>query len=265
MKQDHQIQGDHIFFGYGDKSVLSDVSLSIDKPQIVSIIGPNGAGKSTILKAFARFLKPQRGSVWLDGKNIHQIPSKEVAKVMAVLPQNATAPMDISVRDLVACGRAPYQSYFTSMSKEDHQKIETAMVNAGVLDFIDRPLMSLSGGERQRVWLAMALAQDPEILLLDEPTTFLDIQHQLEMMQLVRRLHQELGITIIMVLHDLNHATRFSDRVIAIKRGEVFADGPVKEVMTEKNFEELYGVKAVRFDLVRDEEEYSVFIPHSVC
>lgn len=263
--QSHTLETRAITFAYKNKPVLKDLDLSVDKAQIISIIGPNGAGKSTVLKAFARLLKPQKGQVLLDGREIHNSPSKEIARIMAVLPQSTSAPMDILVKDLVACGRTPYQGHFSSLTHEDHQIIQRAMIETGVSDFAHRPLAGLSGGERQRVWLAMALAQEPEILLLDEPTTFLDIHHQLELMNLIQRLHKELGITILMVLHDLNHATRYSDRVIAIKDGEVFADGTVDEVMTEENFEKLYGVKAIRFDLIQDEEEYCVFIPHSVC
>lgn len=263
--QIHTLEAKEITISYGPKEIIKDLDLSIDQPQIISIIGPNGAGKSTVLKALARLLKPKKGKVYLDGKSIHETPGKEIAQILAVLPQSTSAPSDILVKDLVACGRTPYQGHFSSLTEDDHRIIREVMEKTGVAEFADRQLTSLSGGERQRVWLAMALAQDPEILLLDEPTTFLDIHHQLDLMGLIRQLHREMGITIIMVLHDLNHAARFSERVIAIKEGKIFADGSVSEVMTEENFEELYGVKAIRFDLTRDEEEYCVFIPHAVC
>lgn len=264
-EQVHTLKAEEITISYGAHEIVKDLNLSIDKPEIISIIGPNGAGKSTVLKALARLLKTKKGHVYLDGKSIYETPGKEVARILAVLPQSTSAPTDILVKDLVACGRTPYQGHFSSLTENDHRIIQEVMEKTGVAEFTNRQLTSLSGGERQRVWLAMALAQDPEILLLDEPTTFLDIHHQLDLMGLIRRLHQEMGITIVMVLHDLNHATRFSERVIAIKDGEVFADGSVSEVMTEENFEKLYGVKALRFDLTQDEEEYCVFIPHAVC
>ena len=261
----HSLEAQKITLAYGAKPIVEKLDILIDQPQIISIIGPNGAGKSTVLKAFARLLTPKKGMVLLDGKDIHRQPSKEVARTLAVLPQSTTAPMDIAVKDLVACGRAPYQGHFSSLTEADYQIIENAMERTGVLDFAHRQLVSLSGGERQRVWLAMALAQEPDILLLDEPTTFLDIHHQLDLMELVRQLHRELKITVIMVLHDLNHATRYSERVIAIKNGAIFADGKVGDVMTEANFEKLYGVKALRVNVIQDEEEYSVFVPHTVC
>jgi ABC-type cobalamin/Fe3+-siderophores transport systems, ATPase components len=261
----HYLEAQKITLAYGAKPIVEELDILIDQPQIISIIGPNGAGKSTVLKAFARLLTPKKGMVLLDGKDIHRQPSKEVARTLAVLPQSTTAPMDIAVKDLVACGRTPYQGHFSSLTEADYQIIENAMERTGVLDFAHRQLVSLSGGERQRVWLAMALAQEPDILLLDEPTTFLDIHHQLDLMELVRQLHRELKITVIMVLHDLNHATRYSERVIAIKNGTIFADGKVNDVMTEANFEKLYGVKALRVNVAQDEEEYSVFVPHSVC
>lgn len=261
----HTLEVENMTLSYGKKRIATDLTISIDSPQIISIIGPNGAGKSTILKAFARLLKPEKGLVYLDGKNIHEMPSKEVAKVLAILPQSPSSPTDITVKELVSYGRAPYQSYLSSLTEQDQEIIQRAMRRTNVLPFANRLLTSLSGGERQRVWLAMALAQDPDILLLDEPTTFLDIHHQLDLMMLIRTLYQELNITIVMVLHDLNHASRFSERIIAVKEGKIFYDGTSDEVMTMGNLRELYQIEAVPVRIAEGEEEYRVFIPHKLC
>ncbi len=260
----HTLEAKKLTLAYGNKVIADQLDLLIDRPQMISIIGPNGAGKSTVLKALSRLLSPSRGQVLLDGKELKNLNGKIVAQTIGVLPQSAFAPMDLLVKDLVACGRTPYQGRFSTLTLEDDQIIQESMEQTGVTQFAYRSIGSLSGGERQRVWLAMALAQKPDILLLDEPTTFLDIHHQLEMMELVRKLHRNLGITVVMVLHDLNHAVRYSDRIIAIKDGKVFADGPVADVLTEENFERIYGVKATRLNLKQDEEEYCVFIPHTV-
>lgn len=261
----HQLETLGMTLNYGSKVIIEEMNLYIDKPEIISIIGPNGAGKSTVLKALARLITPKHGTVFLDGRKIQTVSSRETAQILAILPQSTFAPQDISVKELVSAGRAPYRGYFSTLTVRDHQVIARVMELTGISQFADRLLITLSGGEKQRVWLAMALAQEPKILLLDEPTTYLDIHHQLEMMKLVRRLHQELGIVVVMVLHDLNHAARFSDRIIAIKDGVIFADGSVEEVLTEENFELLYGVKAHQFKLCENEEEYRVFIPYEVC
>ncbi len=265
MQAAHTLQARDITLAYGKSIIVENLTLDIEKPQVISIIGPNGAGKSTVLKALARILPPQKGQVLLDGKAINKLPGKAVAQVLAMLPQSATAPADFLVKDLVACGRAPYRGRFSGLTAEDLAIIDKVMKQTGIEAFTYRPVSGLSGGERQRVWLAMALAQQPKILLLDEPTTFLDIHHQLEIMELIRSLHRELGLTVVTVLHDLNHAARYSQRIIAIKDGGVFADGPAKEVLTEENFELIYGVKATRVQLSENKEEYCVFIPHTVC
>lgn len=248
--------------GYRYQPVGEGVTLSFTKPEIVSIIGPNGSGKSTVLKTLGRLLEPLHGVVTLDGKDIQKQGSKEVARIISLLPQSAQAPADMSVRDLVMCGRLPYQHAFSTLTKEDVEAVEIALQDTGLLDLQHRPLKHLSGGERQRAWLAMAIAQEPDILLLDEPTTFLDVHYQLELMRLVQRLHRKRGITVIMVLHDLNHAARFSERLIAVKKGSIMADGSVEEVFTEKILSDLYDVKMVFTSVHIGEEVQLLCIPY---
>lgn len=262
---DHKLCAEQISLAYDKHLIAEDLSMSIEKPQMISIIGPNGAGKSTLLKGLSRILKPQKGSVLLDGQNIHRMPGKEVARIIAMLPQATSVPDDFLVIDLVSMGRTPYRGRFSSLLPEDRVIIRKAMEQTSITSFHHRKVSTLSGGERQRVWLAMAIAQQPKILLLDEPTTFLDIHHQIEIMELVRDLHKSLNITVVMVLHDLNHALRYSDRIVAIKNGKIFADGATEEVLTEENFALLYDVKAKKILLNQDGEEYSVFIPYAVC
>ena len=261
----HVLSADKVSIGYDKTVIARDLSLTIDRAQIISIIGPNGAGKSTVLKALSRILKPTVGSVLLDGKEISKMPGKAVAKIIAMLPQATFVPDDFLVADLVACGRAPYQGRFSGLSAEDKAIIVDSMKKTETISFHNRRVSSLSGGERQRVWLAMALAQQPKILLLDEPTTFLDIHHQLEIMELVRSLHEQMQISVVMVLHDLNHALRYSQRIVAIKDGSIYADGAPLEVLTEENFEYIYEVKAKRIEMQQDGEVYCAFIPYAVC
>lgn len=258
-----KINAEKILFGYRESTVLKGVSLDFIKPEIVTIIGPNGSGKSTLLKALCRLLTPSEGAIYLNGKNIHQYPAKEVAKIISVLPQSPIAPGDMTVRDLAAFGRMPHQSFFSEFSEEDRLAIEDALNFTELTDMQFRRLDTLSGGERQRAWLAMALAQKPEILLLDEPTTYLDIHHQLELMELISHLHEVRNLTIIMVLHDLNHAARYSKRLIAIKSGQVIADGAVEEVFSEPILEHLYDVKAMVTTLKQGDKCYPICFPYT--
>ena len=250
---------------YGTRAIANDMSFGIDRAEIVSIIGPNGSGKSTLLKALGRLLKPTKGIVLLEGKDIHLLPAKEIAKKLSLLPQHAQAPGDMTVRDLVLFGRLPHRKFFADIGHEDLRAMERAMEATETLKFQHCRLDTLSGGERQRAWLAMALAQEPEILLLDEPTTYLDIRHQLELMLLIERLHKELGLTVVMVLHDLNHAARFSSRLVAIKEGEIVADGTVEKVFTSTTLRDLYGVETSVLKLRQGEKEHLVCLPHGVC
>lgn len=258
----HTLTATSLQLQYGTRLIAKDMSVSFMKPEIVSIIGPNGSGKSTLLKALGRLLEPTAGAVHLDGQDMKDLSSETIARLLSVLPQSAQAPGDMTIRDLVSCGRMPYQTLFSSLKTEDQKAIDEALEATGLLKMQHRPLTALSGGERQRAWLAMALAQEPHILLLDEPTTYLDIRHQLELMQLVKRLHTTRGITVIMVLHDLNHAAQYSHRLIAVKGGEIVADGTVKEVFTKENIETIYDVKARVTEMEIDGQPYPVCFPY---
>jgi iron complex transport system ATP-binding protein len=261
----HLLEAHNLLLGYGDKIVAPQISLSFPEPEIVAIIGPNGSGKSTVLKALSRLLKPSGGTVLLDGREIHRLPSREVARIMAILPQGAQAPGDFAVYDLVAFGRSPHRKFFDELLAEDRRIIQQSIAATGLTELAYRRLDTLSGGERQRAWLAMALAQQPEILMLDEPTTYLDIHHQLELMKLIQRLYEELQLTVIMVLHDLNQAARFCHRVIAVKNGAVFADGPVDRVLTRETLRELYGVETIVTTVTQEGRTQLVCLPHDVC
>lgn len=249
---------------YGEHTIIKELTLDIAKPEIVTIIGPNGSGKSTLLKALCRLLEPAAGTVLLNSKDINKMSTEEVARTMAVMAQSANAPGGTTVEELVAYGRMPYRKFFDGLNAEDRQAIEEAIDFTELAPLRTRLVHTLSGGERQRAWLAMALAQKPQILLLDEPTTYLDVHHQLELMELVVRLHEEMGLTVIMVLHDLNHAARYSERLIALKKGTIMADGPTKEVFIEPVIEKLYDVKAVIMHVDANGTTYPVCFPYSV-
>ncbi|GAB2720438.1 ABC transporter ATP-binding protein [Paenibacillus thermoaerophilus] len=235
--------------GYGDRTIVKDLSLSIPDGKITALVGANGSGKSTILKTMARILKSKSGNVYLDGKSIHRQSTKEVAKQLAILPQNPTAPDGLTVRELVGYGRFPHQKGFGTASKEDREMVEWAISVTGMSDFAERPVDQLSGGQRQRAWIAMALAQGTDILFLDEPTTFLDMAHQLEVLKLLELLNKEQNRTIVMVVHDLNHASRYAQHMVAIKQGTVISQGTPAEVMTQEVLREVFGIEA---DLVPD-------------
>ena len=256
------IKVEDVSLGYGKHSVIQNMNVSFDKAEVVSIIGPNGSGKSTLLKSIGRLLAPTKGVVYMNGKDIKTIASGEIAKLMSILPQSAQAPGDMTVRDLASCGRMPYQSAFSQLKDDDQRVIDKALKDTGLFEMQHRRIGNLSGGERQRAWLSMALAQEPQVLLLDEPTTYLDIHYQLELMELVSELHEDLGITVIMVMHDLNHAARFSHRLIAVKKGEIAADGPVKEVFTKEVLEPLYDVKVEVLEIGESNNRQLACVPY---
>ncbi|WP_179037921.1 ABC transporter ATP-binding protein [Paenibacillus sp. URB8-2] len=235
--------------GYAESIIVKDLNLSIPTGKITALVGANGSGKSTILKTMARLMKPASGSVLLDGKSIHTQSTKEVARQLAILPQNPTAPDGLTVSELVSYGRYPHQKGFGSLTVEDRKIISSAIEVTGMGDFSDRPIERLSGGQRQRAWIAMALAQQTDILFLDEPTTFLDMAHQLEVLQLLQMLNEREGRTIIMVVHDLNHASRFGQHMVAIKSGTVVSEGAPVDVMTPDVLREVFGIEA---DIVDD-------------
>lgn len=234
---------------YDDRLIVSNLNLSIPDGKITALVGANGSGKSTILKSLARIMKIKSGQVLLDGKSIDQRTTKEVARELAILPQNPTAPEGLTVSELVSYGRFPHQKGFGSLTKEDKEKINWAIEVTGMMQFAERPVDQLSGGQRQRAWIAMALAQQTDILFLDEPTTFLDMAHQLEVLKLLQKLNSEEGRTIIMVVHDLNHATHYAHHMIAIVQGQVVSEGTPEQVVTIPVLREVFGIEA---DIVPD-------------
>ncbi|RJL32418.1 ABC transporter ATP-binding protein [Bailinhaonella thermotolerans] len=229
--------------GYGERLIVDGLDLDVADGSVTAVIGPNGCGKSTLLRALGRLLAPRGGHVLLDGKRIDKTPTREVAKVLGVLPQAPTAPEGLTVADLVTRGRHPHQSWYRQWSSDDESAVTEALTMTGMLDLADRDLDELSGGQRQRAWISMALAQGTDLLLLDEPTTYLDLAHQVEVLDLVRSLHTH-GRTIVMVLHDLNLAARYADRLVAMKSGRIIAQGAPAEVLTEELLEEVFGLTA---------------------
>lgn len=227
---------------YDSKSVIDDLDLAIPAGKITVLVGPNGCGKSTLLKGLGRLLKPKGGVVYLDGESIFKLPTKAVAKRLGLLPQGPTAPEGLTVWNLVAQGRYPHQGWLQQWSIEDEQQVEAALRITELHDLAARPIDSLSGGQRQRAWIAMTLAQNTQILLLDEPTTFLDLAHQFEVLDLLYDLNQREGRTIVMVLHELNQACRYGDHLIAMKAGQVYAQGNPYQVMTENIVREVFGL-----------------------
>ena len=231
--------------GYQDTIIIERANLSIPKGKITMMIGQNGCGKSTLLKSISRILPVKKGDILLNGVNLKKMAQKEIAKKMAILPQSPLVPEGILVKDLVAYGRFPYQKPMSGLKKEDHEIIEWAMKKTGVFELQNKPVEELSGGQRQRVWISLALAQKTEILVLDEPTTYLDMAHQLEILELLKKLNKEEGTTIIMVIHELNHATKFADHIIGMKKGKVLFEGAPNEVITVENLKALYEIEAV--------------------
>ena len=230
--------------GYGSTEIIHAVDVCIHRAEIAAIIGPNGSGKSTLLKALARLLKPHSGTIEFLGTDIWRKSERDIAQKIAFLPQSAEPPGDITVLDLVRMGRLPHRKFWDMFSKEDEEICREALARTGMESLAMRPIRALSGGERQRARLAMALAQQPEALLLDEPTTYLDIRHQLALMELVENLHETLGLTVIMVLHDLNQAVRYGERLIAVRAGKIIADGSPNDVFTRELVRDLYGVES---------------------
>ena len=237
------IQAKGIKVGYEEKTIIEELSVDIKEGQVVSILGPNGSGKSTLIKSLSRLLKVKEGEVFLQSELISSMGDKKVAKKLAMLSQHNSAPGDITVKDLVHYGRIPHKKWYESKNQEDEEIVNWALENTGTMKYADRMVSQLSGGERQRVWLAAALAQRPKVLMLDEPTTYLDMCYQLELMELVKEINEKFNMTIIMVLHDLNQAARYSHRVIIMKDGTILADGSPEEVINQEIIHEVYNVK----------------------
>ncbi|MGE7953288.1 ABC transporter ATP-binding protein [Lysinibacillus xylanilyticus] len=235
--------------GYSNQVIVDKLNVSIPNQKITALVGANGSGKSTILKTMARVLSPLTGHVLLDGELIFSKSTKEVAKKLAILPQNPIAPDGLTVHELVSYGRYPHQKGFGSLTREDRKIVNWAIEVTGMFEFYDRPVDQLSGGQRQRAWIAMALAQQTDILFLDEPTTFLDMAHQLEVLKLLKRLNEEQQRTIIMVVHDLTHATRYADHIVAIKNGRIVSEGTATQVVTKEVLREVFKIEA---DIISD-------------
>ncbi|MFJ7253787.1 ABC transporter ATP-binding protein [Streptomyces sp. NPDC098085] len=233
--------------GYGGQTVIDDLDVAIPPGVITTIIGPNGCGKSTLLRTLTRLLKPARGTVVLDGEDIVKLKTRDVAKKLGLLPQAPVAPEGLTVADLVARGRHPHQSWLRQWSSDDAGVVERALAMTGVSELADRPVDSLSGGQRQRVWISMTLAQGTDLLLLDEPTTYLDLAHAIDVLDLVDDLHES-GCTVVMVLHDLNLATRYSDNLVVMRAGSILAQGHPRDVITAELLHEAFGLHAAVID-----------------
>ncbi|WP_311516867.1 ABC transporter ATP-binding protein [uncultured Corynebacterium sp.] len=240
-----RIRAEELSTGYGEKAISDSVTVDIPAHGFTVIIGPNACGKSTLLRTIARIQAPLGGSVLLDGKDVHRTKTRQLARRLGLLPQAAVVPERMIVRDLVARGRSPHQGIFNQWSKADHEAVIRAMELTRVTDLADAGIDELSGGQRQRVWLAMVLAQDTETVLLDEPTTFLDLAHQMELLELCKDLYTAQGRTVVAVLHDLNQAARFGTHLIAMKSGEILASGTPEEVITEGTMREVFGLDAL--------------------
>lgn len=242
------IRTETLTLAYDQAIIVPSLNLSIPSGKITALVGPNGCGKSTLLRGLARLLSPKNGTVYLDGNAIQRLPTRELAKQLGILPQNPVAPEGLTVRELVAQGRYPHQSWFQQWSTKDEQAVERALEVTGMKEFANRPVDALSGGQRQRAWIAMTLAQETDVLLLDEPTTFLDMAHQIEVLHLLEELYNQ-GHTIVLVVHDLNLAARFAHHLIAMRAGKLVAQGAPAEIMTPDLLRRVFNVAA---DIVTD-------------
>ena len=239
-----QLSASGLHLGYGERKIVHDLSFNVPPHKFTVIVGANACGKSTLLRGLARLLAPTSGSAYLDGKSIHQMPTRDVAQKMGLLPQTPIAPQSILVADLVGRGRYPHQGWFRRWTRDDDRIVGEALALTGVADLGGRALDELSGGQRQRVWIAMALAQETGLLLLDEPTTFLDIAHQVEVLDLLTDLTTHQGRTIVAVLHDLNLACRYADNLVAMKEGRIVAEGAPREIVTPELVADVFGLTA---------------------
>lgn len=230
---------------YDDRVIAENLTVEIPDEEFTVIVGPNACGKSTLLRALARLHKPATGRILLDGSDIHSLNTRTIARRVGLLPQHAVAPEKMLVRELVARGRSPHQGMFRQWSAEDHEAVMRAMELAAVSDLAERDVDELSGGQRQRVWIALVLAQNTPLILLDEPTTFLDISHQIEILELCRMLHREENRTIVAVLHDLNLACRYATHLIAMRDGQVHAEGASAEIITEQTVHDIFGLNSM--------------------
>jgi len=238
----HTLVAENLVLGYGDRTVIDGLDLLVPPGQVTAIVGANACGKSTLLRSMSRLLSPRGGQVLLDGKQVHKTPAKQLARTLGLLPQSPVAPEGITVADLVGRGRHPHQGMLSRWSAADDAAVAEALDATETAGLADRPVDELSGGQRQRVWIAMALAQQTDVLLLDEPTTFLDVSHQVEVLDLLTDLNHARGTTIVMVLHDLNLAARYADHLVALADGRVHAAGTPAEVLTESTVKTVFGL-----------------------
>ncbi|MGR5193406.1 Fe(3+) dicitrate ABC transporter ATP-binding protein FecE [Vibrio rotiferianus] len=237
------LETQHLSVAYGKHTIIPNLSVSIPKGKITALIGPNGCGKSTLLKTLVRINKPVSGEVMFEGKPLSSYGDKVLARSLSLLPQILVSPEGITVRKLVEYGRSPYVSHWGKLGKEDQVIVEQAMHDTGVFEFADQPVESLSGGQRQRAWIAMVMAQDTEVVMLDEPTTYLDMSHQVELMKLMQQMNSK-GKTVVVVLHDLNQACRYCDHLVVLEKGQLVAQGTPDEVFTETLLKRVFDLKA---------------------
>jgi len=239
----NELRAEGLRLAYDDRVVVDGLSLAVPPERITVIVGANACGKSTLLRALARLLTPSAGVVQLDGRSVHSLPTRQVAKQLGILPQSPVAPDGLTVLDLVTRGRSPHQSWWRQWSSADETAVASALRATEMTDLADRPVDELSGGQRQRAWLAMAVAQETPVLLLDEPTTFLDLAHQIDVLDLVVDLNRNEGRTVVMVLHDLNQACRYADHVVAMKAGKIVVEGPPAAVITPDMVADVFDVQ----------------------
>ncbi|MED1672274.1 ABC transporter ATP-binding protein [Pallidibacillus thermolactis] len=257
MKVAHTFQAEGITAGYENRTILHDVSINIPSNKISVLIGANGCGKSTLLKTMGRLIKPFSGQITLDGKPIDKIPPKQFAQVLGFLPQSPIVPEGITVTDLVGRGRYPHQKFLKGWTKKDYEAVAEAMEIMNITEYADRHIDELSGGQRQRVWIAMALAQQTDILFLDEPTTYLDITYQVEILDLLTDLNRKYGTTIVMVLHDINLSARYADHIFALHNGQIMAEGEPSKVISSKLIKDIFGLHCT---VIRDPVSDSPFV-----
>jgi iron complex transport system ATP-binding protein len=239
-----RLVAERVSLGYAVRPVVTDLTLAVPDGRVTVVVGANACGKSTLLRGLARLLRPTSGAVVLDGEAIHARSTRDVARVLGLLPQNPVAPEGVTVADLVGRGRHPHQGAFRRWSRADEEAVARALELTGTVEVADRVVDELSGGQRQRVWIAMALAQGTDLLLLDEPTTYLDVAHQVEMLDLLLDLNRSRGATVVMVLHDLNLSARYADHLVAMKDGRIVAEGPPHEVVTEETVRTVFGLES---------------------
>lgn len=244
MTTSHTLEAAGLTLGYRDRTVVDGLDLAVPPGRITAVVGANACGKSTLLRSMSRLLAPRAGQVLLDGRQVHRTPAKELARTLGLLPQSPLAPEGITVADLVGRGRHPHQRVLSRWSREDDRAVAAALEATGTVELAERPVDELSGGQRQRVWIAMVLAQETDLLLLDEPTTFLDVSHQVEVLDLLTDLNRDRGTTIVMVLHDLNLAARYADHLVAMAGGRVLAAGDPSDVLTPETVQAVFGLES---------------------